>query len=114
MPLTITNEEFGDFTVLVVGGELDLATAPQLTSAALGLAERGTHHLVVDARRLTFCDSAGLTAFVRVATRLKESDGRLAVAGPTPIVRRVLELSGLVEAIVVVETLSEAVDALKA
>lgn len=110
--LTITTDDLGHPTVLVVEGELDLATSPQLTSAALGLAERGARDLVVDARTLTFCDSAGLTAFVRIASRLKESGGQLAIAGPTPIVRRVLDLSGLVEAVVVTETVAAAAEAL--
>jgi len=66
--------------------------------------------VVVDARKLAFCDSSGLSALVQIANRLAER--RLAIAAPTPIVRRVLEMSGLVDAFVVTESLPAALAAL--
>ena len=65
--------------------------------------------MVVDARRLAFCDSSGLSALVQIANRLAE--GRLAIAAPTPIVRRVLEMSGLVDAFVVTDSVPDALAA---
>jgi anti-anti-sigma factor len=112
MSLNIANDEHAGHSVLVVDGELDLATAPQLTSTAMALVDAGAGDVIVDARQLSFCDSSGLTAFVRIANRLEPSAGRLAIVGPQSIVRRVLEISGLVETFVVVDTVAEAVAAL--
>jgi anti-anti-sigma factor len=112
MPFTIAHEMHGERNVITVDGDLDLATAPQLASIALALVEAGAPDLIVDAERLSFCDSSGLTAFVQIANRLEIVDGRLAIASPTPIVRRVLELSGLVEAFVVADSLPAAMAAL--
>jgi anti-anti-sigma factor len=110
MPLTIAHEHRGRHAVVTVDGDLDLATAPELTSLGLALVEAGTAGVVVDARRLAFCDSSGLSALVQIANRL--DGGRLAIAAPTPIVRRVLEMSGLVDAFVVTDSVPDALAAL--
>jgi anti-sigma B factor antagonist len=111
--LTVEQEQHGSRRILIVDGELDLVTAPQLTSVAFTLAESGEPDVIIDAQRLEFCDSAGLTAFVRVANRLQPSGGRLAIAGPNTMVRRVLEVSGLVEAFLVVDRVADAVTMLE-
>jgi len=111
MPLIIADREQDGCRVLSIAGDLDLVTAPQLADAVTALVDAGVRDLVVDAERLDFCDSSGLTAFVRIARQL-EPDGRLAIAGPQPIVRRILEVSGLVEAFVVADSVDEAVAAL--
>jgi anti-anti-sigma factor len=112
MSLTVSAAQHGGHAVLVVAGELDLATAPQLADTALAMVDASVGDLVVDAGGLTFCDSSGLTAFVRVTNRLAEDGRRLAIAGAPPIVHRVLEISGLVEAITVQDTVSDAIAAL--
>ena len=114
MPLTIAHEEHGNRPVLVVEGDLDLATAPQLASVALALVESGARDLIVDAEKLAFCDSSGLTVFVQIVNRLEPTAGRLTIAGPTPIVRRVLELSGLTNSLVVVDSVPAAIAAIEA
>jgi anti-sigma B factor antagonist len=111
MPLTIAHEEHGGRPVLTLDGELDLATAPQLASVALALVESGAPDMIIDAEKLAFCDSSGLTVFVQVATSLQATGGRLAIAGPSAIVRQVLELSGLIESIVVVDSVPAALAA---
>ena len=114
MPLTIAHEEHGKRPVLVLDGDLDLATAPQLAAVAMALVEAGAPDLIMDAGKLAFCDSSGLTVFVQIANRLTADGGRLAIAGPTPIVRQVLELSGLTESLMVVDSVSDALATLDA
>jgi anti-anti-sigma factor len=97
-----------------VDGDLDLATAPELASLGLALIAGGASDVIVDAQRLTFCDSSGLSALVRIANAFEAGAGRLAIAGPTPMVRRVLEMSGLVDAFVVTDSVPAARAALAA
>ena len=111
MPLKIVRADHDGRPVLAINGELDLVTAPLLADAATALADEGEQDIVIDAHELTFCDSSGLTAFVRIANRL-EPRGRLAIAGAQPIVRRVLDVSGLVEAFVVTDTVTDAIASL--
>ena len=114
MPLTIDQHEQAGCAVLALHGDLDVATAPALTTAAFAAVESAPRHIVVDARELDFCDSTGLAVFVRMAAQLKPYGLNLAVAGAQPIVRRILEVSGLDEAFVVTATIHEATDQLTA
>lgn len=114
MPLTIAQKEHGRRPVLIVDGDLDLATAPELASMGIALVDAGAVDVIVDAEQLAFCDSSGLSAFVQIANRLESTAGRLAIAAPNPMVRRVLEMSGLVDAFVVADSVPAAVAVLDA
>jgi anti-sigma B factor antagonist len=114
MPLHIAQEKVGTHVVLVATGDLDLATAPDLTEAADALIDAGAHDVVIDVPGLAFCDSSGLGAFVRIANRVRPDGGRLALSGPSPIVHRVLEVSGLTEAFIVAGSVAEAIGRLDA
>jgi anti-sigma B factor antagonist len=111
--LTIAHEEYGRRPVLKVDGDLDLATAPELLSMGLALIQAGAPDVIVDAERLGFCDSSGLSAFVQIANRLEPAEGRLAIANPNSMVRRVLEMSGLIDAFVVTDTVPAALAVLE-
>ncbi|GAA1828099.1 STAS domain-containing protein [Luedemannella flava] len=97
MSLTIGVDERDNLAVVAVNGELDLATAPDLAAAIDGQVEQGRVNVVLDLADLSFCDSAGLRVFVRYRRQLDEAGGRFLVAAPSPMVRRVLEISGLAE-----------------
>jgi anti-sigma B factor antagonist len=74
-------------------GELDLGGVDVLLSAVEQAAASGGD-LVLDLRDLTFLDSSGIGAFVRIAR--ERGDGRtLVLDAPRPEVRRVLDLVGL-------------------
>jgi anti-sigma B factor antagonist len=95
--LAITVDDRRSPTVLSVGGDLDLNSAPELLRALTGLVDDGNRSLVVDMAGVDFCDSSGLSVLVRIRNRLIDLGGTLALAAPTPIVQRVLEVSGLDE-----------------
>jgi anti-sigma B factor antagonist len=105
--LSIDQLERPGVAVLVVTGELDMVTAPQLVGAALATNELEPRHVVIDARGIGFCDSSGLAAFVRIGNQLSSDGHQLGIAAARPIVRRVLEMSGLHEAFVVADTVDE-------
>lgn len=81
------------FGVLVVGGELDSATAPTLAASLAPLLEAGGH-VRVNARAVTFIGAAGLQVLIDAARALG-TRGRLVVLDPSPVVRRAIELFGL-------------------
>ena len=109
MALSIEHRTESDLPVLSIAGDLDLASVPALNEAGTTVLEAGARHVIVDIAAVSFCDSSGLSAFVRIANALAPKGGRLAVAGPQPIVRRVLEISGLVDVFLVTEDVDEAV-----
>ncbi|GIH15900.1 STAS domain-containing protein [Rugosimonospora africana] len=108
MSLAIAVNDEGTPAVIAVGGELDMNTSGELFDAAAALIDAGRRRLVLDLDQLTFCDSAGITAFVRLTKRAGEAGGALALARPVQIVESVLKLTGLVEVIPVFPTVEQA------
>jgi len=79
--------------LVVLAGELDIATAPAASAACdTAVGDNTTHSLVVDMSGVTFMDCAGLTALSRARERLQ---GRLWLRAPSPTVDRILFLTGL-------------------
>ncbi|HTF11480.1 MAG TPA: STAS domain-containing protein [Asanoa sp.] len=111
MSLTVGTEQRGDIVVVSVGGELDMATAPQLQDQITDLLDRGLSRLVFDLTELSFCDSTGLSVFVRAKNSTDEAGGMVRLAAPQRGVRRILEVSGLVEVLHTYPTVDEAVAA---
>ena len=96
--------------VLTIGGELDIATAPELRARVAAVMDAGARRLVLDLRAVTFVDSTALAVFVGARSRLAE-DGQIAlVIAPDSYARLILEVTGLVGPLNVVETLEDAID----
>ncbi|MFD8207946.1 STAS domain-containing protein [Streptomyces sp. NPDC059695] len=81
-----------DVVVLALRGELDHDTVGPL-STALDAHPRA-RRVVVDCSGLTFCDSTGLNELLRARLRLRETGGRLDLAGIRPPVDRMFEITG--------------------
>lgn len=82
----------GEVTVVTVAGDLDVATAPQLT-AALDTTPVATGTVVFDFSPLRFIDSSGLAVLAALLRR--EPPPRVVVKGASTVVRRVLDISQL-------------------
>jgi anti-sigma B factor antagonist len=85
----------GTVATLVLDGELDMATAPDLTHCFHLLVDEGQVRVVADLSRLEFVDSTGLGALVGGLKRLREHGGDLALKDPKPMVTKLLALTGL-------------------
>jgi anti-sigma B factor antagonist len=87
---------------LSMAGEIDLLTAPVLVEEAGEQLGRSPSALVLDLSQVTFCDSAGVAALVRIYHRATGAGIELTLRGATGMVRHVLEISG-VDQVVTVE-----------
>lgn len=89
-----------------IDGELDLHTAPEFKARVASALEAVPHlsTLVVVLSDVTFIDSSGLGALLAQYRALSNRGGRLVLVGPRPAVRRVLQFSGLLQVIDVVES----------
>ena len=94
-PLSVEVVREGDIPVVLVSGDLDVATAGMLRDRLLALFDAGERALVIDLAGATFADSSGLNAIVWSARRFTEHNGTVTLRSPSPSVARVLELSGL-------------------
>jgi anti-anti-sigma factor len=95
--LEISSERGSDATVLVLAGELDIASAPTLERAIEELDAEGAQRVVIDLGGVTFMDSTGLRALL-LAHQRTSGDGHQLRLRPGPRqVQRVFELSGTLE-----------------
>lgn len=90
--LTSSIEALSDGTaILVLSGEIDLATAPKMVARFQELADKGLTNVVIDAREVRFIDSTGLHGLVE-GKRLIYEKGSTIILVPSRQVRRVLEI----------------------
>ena len=91
---------------IALEGELDYSSALILDDE-LRRAEAGSHNvLVLDLSELRFMDSTGLGIIASAYRRMRRTGGRLIVASPTKGVKRILELTGMLQRLEVVEDLA--------
>jgi anti-sigma B factor antagonist len=95
-----------------VFGELDQSTAPELRTALSEVVGDPDGGVLVDLSDCNFIDSTGLSLLVETKRRLSEDDRRFGVCCPDADVRRLLELTGIDQAVGLFDTRDEAVAAL--
>ena len=81
---------------VTVTGEVDVYTSDQLHRTLTSASTRSSH-VVADLSAVTFLDSTGLTVLVTAHRQLDDEGGRLDIVNPSKQVRRVLELTGLID-----------------
>jgi anti-anti-sigma factor len=93
--------------VVVVSGELDVATGPTLEHE-LAAAEAADAQLVIlDLRDLEFIDSTGLSILIKAHHQAEASGRRFAVVRGRSQVQRLLGLTGLEERLTLVDSPEE-------
>ncbi|MGF1595489.1 MAG: STAS domain-containing protein [Acidimicrobiales bacterium] len=83
-------------TVATVVGEIDADNCAEFGSSLLETpADRG--RLIVDLHGLSFIDSSGISELLRVSQAVGDRGQEFELRDPSPAVRRVLEITGLLE-----------------
>lgn len=85
-----SKEDPAGVPLLCVGGELDLATAPQLSAAAKAALGSSPERIVFDLAELRFMDSSGLRVLLEISNEAKVS-----LRNASDAVRRVIESTGV-------------------
>lgn len=93
--LQVRHRDLGDgLSVVVLDGEIDLATAPELKSTLTGLLSQGFGRFILDLSEVGHMDSTGLGVVVGFRRRLADNS-LIVIAAPTANVRAIIELTGL-------------------
>ncbi|HTL23758.1 MAG TPA: STAS domain-containing protein [Mycobacteriales bacterium] len=111
MDLTLESREEGDRTVVAVGGEIDVYTAPKLREQLVDLVNDGRYHLVVDMEAVEFLDSTGLGVLVGGLKRVRAHDGSLRLVCTQERILKIFRITGLTKVFPIHESVSEAVAA---
>jgi anti-sigma B factor antagonist len=99
--LMLATDHTGNRAVVTVQGELDAYSAPSLEEEASRLLADGVSDLVLDLSGTKFLDSSGLRAILTAQRRLADRDGHFSLRAPSESVRRLLDITGLVDHFVV-------------
>jgi anti-anti-sigma factor len=89
--LDIVETREGERVRVVLRGELDLGTAPQVVAGLRRLRERG-EQVLLDLDELGFIDVSGLRAVLTAADEAANDGGMFAVTRGSPPVRRLVAL----------------------
>jgi anti-anti-sigma factor len=93
--------------VIVVSGELDLASAPALEEELNRAVTNGADLVIVDLRELEFIDSTGLGLLIK-ANRMTEAAGRrFAIVKGQSQVQRLLGVTGIEQRLTLVDSPEE-------
>lgn len=95
--LLVNTRRIDEHTAIVdLQGEMDVYTTPQAKEAMLDLLEKGYYHLVVNLQRAEYLDSTALGMLVGTLKRAREQGGDLRLVAPPSRIRRLLEITRLV------------------
>ena len=85
----------GRAAIVALPAEIDLANAELVRQDLLSIVAQGATRVIADMTATTFCDSAGITALVRVVQQATAHGSGLRLAASVPAVTRVLALTGV-------------------
>lgn len=93
--LSLSTRTEGDHTVLEVGGEIDVYTAPKLREQFAQLVEDGRYGIVVDLEKVGFLDSTGLGVLVGGLKKVRSHDGWLRLVCTQERILKIFRITGL-------------------
>jgi anti-sigma B factor antagonist len=89
----LNTETHGDVSLVVVTGEIDLATAPDLQRSLGDVAAAGD--TIADLSGVTFMDSTGLQALISADEAARGAGRRLTLVVPDGPVAKLLRITGV-------------------
>lgn len=93
----VGSEQKGTSWSVSVRGEVDMATSPALEAEFDAVLASAPERVGVDLGEVSFLDSSGIRVLLVVRQRLADKDATLTVDRMSDSVRRVLEISGVLE-----------------
>jgi anti-sigma B factor antagonist len=95
MDETVAVRRAGGVVVAVLRGEYDLGNAPALRRQLLSVLRQRPVGLVIDLSQVSFCDLACVRTLVALRCRAEALGAWIRLAGPPPVLCRMLDLTGL-------------------
>ncbi|MGH3212649.1 MAG: STAS domain-containing protein [Trebonia sp.] len=107
LTLNVYSEATG-FTVIAVGGEIDVYTAPKLREKLISLVEEGSYQLIVNMEGVDFLDSTGLGVLVGGLKRVRAHDGWIDLVCTQSRILRIFRITGLNKVFSIFDSVAEA------
>jgi anti-sigma B factor antagonist len=97
LPLAVERVSRDDVEVVSVEGEIDVGTASRLIAVLNQSVVEARRSLVIDLSAVDFMDSTGLALLINAHRRLKQRRKGFAVVCPPGPLRRVFEITDMVD-----------------
>ena len=104
MDLTLSTREAGGTTVVAVGGEIDVYTAPRLRDKFTELVAAGSYDIIVDMQNVEFLDSTGLGVLVGGLKKVRAHEGSLDLVCNQDRLLKIFRITGLAKVFVIHES----------
>ncbi|WP_121256965.1 anti-sigma factor antagonist [Nocardioides ferulae] len=101
MDLTLATRDVDGTTIVAVGGEIDVYTAPKLRDKITELVADGVYHLVIDMENVEFLDSTGLGVLVGGLKKVRAHDGSLHLVCTQDRLLKIFRITGLAKVFVI-------------
>jgi len=111
--MEISEERQGEIVVLTPAGRINNDTSQEFQTRLLASVGSAAATVLIDFSRVEYISSAGLRALMMASKQSKATNGRLAVAGLTPMVKEIFSISRFSLVVQVFETTAEAIAALR-
>ena len=99
--LTLSTREVDGTTIVAVGGEIDVYTAPKLRDKITQLVAEGVYNLVIDMESVEFLDSTGLGVLVGGLKKVRAHDGSLELICTQDRLLKIFRITGLAKVFVI-------------
>ena len=104
MDLTLSTHEADGTTVVAVGGEIDVYTAPRLRDKFTELVAAGSYDIIVDMQNVEFLDSTGLGVLVGGLKKVRAHEGSLDLVCNQDRLLKIFRITGLAKVFVIHES----------
>lgn len=111
MDLSLDTREADGRTVVVVGGEIDVYTAPKLRDKISELVGDGHHALLIDMEGVDFLDSTGLGVLVGGLKKVRAHDGSMELICSQDRLLKIFRITGLAKVFTIHEDVDTALSA---
>jgi anti-sigma B factor antagonist len=93
--LSLETRQVNDHTIIEVGGEIDVYTAPKLRERITELVDEGYRKLIIDLEKVEFMDSTGLGVLVGGLKRVRTNEGSLELICTQERLLKIFRITGL-------------------
>jgi len=93
--MNVVREDHGSAVLLVVDGQVDMHTSPELRRHLRGALDQRSNPVVADLSEVSFIDSSGLATLIEALQGVARYGGKLRLVGLAPAVKNLFQLSNL-------------------
>jgi anti-sigma B factor antagonist len=106
--LSLETRQADGHTIIEVGGEIDVYTAPKLRDMITSLVGSGSYNLVVDMANVDFLDSTGLGVLVGGLKKVRAHDGSMQLICNQERLLKIFRITGLAKVFSIHESQADA------